>query len=309
MKYLVTGGSGFVGKRLCARLLGEGHEVNVLSRDPLRSRKLFAKEDQIKCFLWASPDKEIPNEALEGVSVVIHLAGEGVANKRWSAAQKARISDSRVFGTRSVVSAIKKQENKGSGPSVLISASAIGYYGNRGDEELNEDSAPASSFLAQVCRAWENEVNTIDLDARKVCVRIGVVLGTESGALSKLLPPFKAGLGGPVASGKQWMSWIHVDDLVAMILHAANTDSVEGAVNAVAPNPLRNADFSKTLAGVLGRPCLFPVPAFAMKTLLGEMSAIVLDSQKVSSKKISDSGFNFSYPDLKTALENLLDKK
>jgi len=237
--------------------------------------------------------------------VVIHLAGESVVG-RWSEEKKKAIRDSRVQGTRNLAAALAES---GAKPAVLVCASAVGFYGNRGDEHLNEQSAAGRGFLAEVCREWE-EASRIAVEAgiRTVNVRIGMVLSANGGALGKMLKPFKLGLGGRMASGQQWWSWIHVDDVVRGIHHAMRTESLSGPVNLTAPNPVRNAEFTKVLGSVLGRPAAFRVPEFALRLAFGEMAAeeLFLASQRVEPDKLQASGYRFRFRELRAALENLV---
>lgn len=279
MHIAITGASGFVGKNLIARLEGEGHTAQAVS---LRSK--------------LAPD------VFSHCDAVVHLAGEPVA-QRWTAAAKLRIRDSRVDGTRAVVAAMAASERR---PAVLVSASAVGYYGLRGDEVLTETSAPSHDFLGDTCVAWERESLAAEqLGVRVVNPRIGVVLGRNGGALEKMLPPFRMGVGGRIASGKQWMSWIHIDDLVSLILFAIKNPAVRGPMNAVASQPVTNAEFTKELAKTLHRPAIFPVPEFALKLLLGEMSSILIGGQRVVPQAALAAGFEFRYSELGSALAAL----
>ncbi|MCP5116821.1 MAG: TIGR01777 family protein, partial [bacterium] len=244
-----------------------------------------------------------PADSLRGADAVVHLAGEPVA-QRWTPETKRRIRTSRVDGTRTLVEAISKLSER---PAVLVAASAIGYYGSRGDEELSEEAPPGEGFLPEICQAWEKETDAAaQLGVRVVKLRVGVVLGLGGGALAQMLTPFRLGLGGRLGSGEQWMSWIHLDDVVGLVRHAIEQSKLEGAVNATAPNPVSNADFTRTLARVLRRPAFFPVPERAIRILFGEMSEILTASQRVVPKAAEAAGFKFSFPDLGTALKNLL---
>jgi uncharacterized protein (TIGR01777 family) len=283
MNIAITGASGFIGRNLSAKLTAQGHSTRAIS---LRSK--------------------IPHGALAGCDAVVNLAGEPVA-QRWTAPVKQRIRDSRVEGTRAVVAAIAALDRK---PSVLVSASAIGYYGERGDEILTEDSPPSKDFLGGLSVAWEREAREAEkLGVRVVCPRIGVVLGRAGGAVQKMLPAFRLGAGGRIGSGKQWMSWIHIDDLVNLIVFALSGSSsnpaLEGPVNAVAPNPVTNADFTRELAKTLHRPAIFPVPGFALKLLFGEMSSMLLGGQRAIPQAALAAGFRFRYSELGSALAAL----
>ena len=298
MEITITGGTGFLGKQLIASLVSAQHSVRVLGRSPKTGLTRAAQ-----VFLWDALQGDPPPDSLAGATAVVHLAGEPVA-QRWTPEAKRRIRETRIQGTRRLVSAFSRMAKP---PSVLISASAIGFYGSRGDEVLTESSGPATGFLAEVCRDWEAEADRAEaLGVRVVKLRIGVVLGVGGGALAQLLPPFKMFIGGQVGSGEQWMSWIHLDDVIGLIRFAMETPSLEGAVNATAPNPVRNADFTRVLARTLRRPALFTVPAKALTVLFGEMAEMLLGSQRALPAAAERAGYKFSYPDLGPALKNLL---
>jgi uncharacterized protein (TIGR01777 family) len=237
---------------------------------------------------------------------VIHLAGESIVG-RWTASKKARIRESRVTGTRNLAQALAMAKVK---PQVFVCSSAIGYYGDRGAEVLSEQSAPGAGFLADVCREWEAAAqHAADAGVRTVQIRTGVVLSPSGGALGKMLTPFKLGVGGRIGDGRQWMSWIDVQDMIAAIHHILQTDSLHGPVNMVAPKPVTNAEFTRTLAGVLSRPAIFPMPAFAVKLAFGEMGeTVLLGSQRVEPANLLASGYQFSFRDLRASLENVLRK-
>jgi uncharacterized protein (TIGR01777 family) len=299
MKALVTGATGFVGPRLL-RLLDS---PVVVSRSPERARRTVGNLAG-PIFRWDPMREPLPAEALEGVDVIYHLAGESVAEGRWTAAQKARIRESRVIGTRHIVQGIKQVDRK---PSVLVSASAVGYYGNRGDEELTESAAPADDFLAEVCVAWEREAMAAEqLGVRTVTARTGIVLGAGGGALAKMLTPFKLGAGGPLGNGKQWMPWVHVADLARLYVHAADTPSINGPMNAVAPNPVRNSEFTKALGRQLHRPAFMPAPYLGLRLLFGEFAQVLFASQRVIPRVALETGFVFQYPDIASALREIL---
>lgn len=299
MKALVTGATGFVGPRLL-RLLDS---PVVVSRSPERARRAVGNLAG-PIFRWDPMREPLPADALEGVNVVYHLAGESVAEGRWTAAQKARIRDSRVIGTRNLVQGLRQVEQK---PSVLVSASAVGYYGNRGDDELTESAPPADDFLADVCVAWEREAMAAEqVGIRTVTARTGIVLGAGGGALAKMLTPFKLGAGGPLGNGKQWMPWVHVADLARLYVHAADTASITGPMNAVAPNPVRNSEFTKALGRQLHRPAFMPAPYIGLRLLFGEFAQVLFASQRVIPKVALDTGFVFQYPDIASALREIL---
>jgi uncharacterized protein (TIGR01777 family) len=299
MRAVVTGATGLVGPRLL-RLLDS---PIVLSRDPDRARKSVGHlaGEIVRWDPMAGPP---PMAAFDGVDAVFHLAGESVAGARWTAAQKARIRDSRILGTRHLVKGITQAARK---PAVLVSASAVGYYGDRGEEELVETSAPAKDFLADVCVEWEREaVMAETVGVRVVTARTGIVLGPGGGALAKMLLPFKLGGGGPLGSGKQWMPWVHVADLARLYVHAAETGSIRGPMNAVALNPVRNSEFTKALARQLHRPAFIPAPYFGLRLVFGEFAQVLFASQRVIPKVALDSGFQFQFPDIVSALRDIL---
>jgi uncharacterized protein (TIGR01777 family) len=299
MKALVTGGTGFVGPRLL-RLLDR---PVVVSRNPERARQSIGHLAG-RIVRWDPLEGPPPPEAFDGVDTVFHLAGESVAEGRWTAAQKARIRDSRVVGTRHLVQGIAQASHR---PGVLVSASAVGFYGDRGDEELTESAAPAHDFLADVCVAWEKEALAAEQSGvRVVTARTGIVLGSGGGALGKMLTPFKLGAGGPLGSGRQWMPWVHVTDLARLYVHAAEHDSIRGPMNAVAPNPVRNSEFTKALGRQLHRPAFMPAPYIGLRILFGEFAQVLFASQRVIPRVALDSGFVFQYPDIAAALREIL---
>ena len=295
-KALVTGGTGFVGKRLCTLL-----EVpNVLTRSPESAPSELWKA---ACFRWVPDDELPPPEAFDGCEAVFHLAGEPLAEGRWTESKKARIRDSRVVGTRNLVAGLRALDSR---PPVLVSASAVGIYGSRGDEILNEQSQPASGFLGDVCRQWEAEaMRAEEFGMRVVTIRIGLVLGKEGGALARLVPLFKLGAGGRLGSGRQWMAWVHVEDLIRLLVFAAENSSLRGPVNGTAPNPVSNRGFTRALGQAVRRPALFPAPAFGLRLALGEFAEVLLASQRVVPKAAVDAGFQFQYSTIGTALSDL----
>ena len=298
MKILITGATGFVGRQVILHLRDRGHAIVVLTRDSEKAPVRLP----IACpiFSWQGGDQPPPQEAFEGVDAVVHLAGENIIN-RWTPSRKKAIIKSRVESTRQLVRAMQNLDHQ---PKVFVCASAIGYYGNRGDESLDESAEPGEGFLPDLCWQWEEAARQAEESGiRVVSLRIGVVLGHDGGALLPMLPPFRLGLGGKVGSGKQWMSWIHVRDLAGLVLHAIETDSIQGPVNAVSPQPVPNAEFTQTLAAVLKRPHLFPMPDFVLKIIMGEASQVVLTSQRVTARKAS--GYEFVFPELKAALEEI----
>jgi len=297
-RVLVSGASGLIGSALLPTLQSAGAVVVRLARPA--SNVAIDAEDRVA---W-DPAKEIAPEMVSGFDAVIHLAGESIAG-RWTDEKKKRIRNSRVIGTGHLAQAVARAKEK---PRVFISSSAIGFYGDRGDEVLNETSAPGSGFLPEVCRAWEDATRpAAEAGIRTVCLRTGIVLSRSGGALGQMLTPFKLGLGGRIGDGRQWMSWIDVQDMVGGIHHILKTDGLHGAVNMVAPRPVRNADFTKTLALALSRPAIFPVPAFVVKTVFGEMGAtLLLGSQRVEPGELVASGYPFRFSDLRASLENTI---
>ena len=298
MKILISGASGLVGKHLIPTLKAKGHAVYKLVR---KTPKSF---DEIE---WDSEKGfgEVEQAKLENFDAVVHLAGDNVASENWSDAKKRKIRDSRVVGTRILVDALKQLKNP---PKIFVSASAIGFYGDRKDEVLTEDSTPGEGFLPDVCIAWENEIEKAAQFAERVAfLRSGVVLAKDGGALEKMLTPFKFGVGGTVGSGKQWMSWIALDDLIEIFHFALENENSRGAVNAVAPNPATNAEFTETLGKVLHRPTILPIPEFAIKLLFGEMGeTLLLQGARVLPKKLEDAGFKFRFTNLEKAMKDVL---
>ena len=297
MKILVSGSHGLVGKALVRSLTGDGHEVIRLVRG---EHALGSPEVG-----WQPQQGRIDVEHLEGIHAVVHLAGENIASGRWSAEKKKAIRESRVKGTALLSNALAQLSRP---PSVFLSASAIGYYGDRGDESLTEKSAPGKDFLAGVCKEWEAATRpAVEKGIRTVYTRFGIILDPNEGALGKMLPPFRMGVGGRVGDGKQWMSWIALDDVVNGLKFLIEDESVQGPVNFVAPEPVRNAEFTNTLGRVLKRPTFFPIPAFGARLAFGEMAdALLLSSQKVEPSVLEDKGFMFTWPTLEPALQHLI---
>lgn len=300
MKALLTGATGLLGKRLVGAMLARGDEVRALSRNRAKGEEALPGA---KVFGWDAAGP-VPSDALQGVDAIFNLAGEPVGEGRWTDEKKKSIRESRIVGTRALVASIAKME-EGKRPRVLVNASAVGIYGDRGDEMLTEESAVGEGFLAEVCSEWEEEAKKAEaLGLRVVLARIGVVLAKEGGALAKMLPLFKAGIAGPLASGGQWMPWIHIDDAVGLLLHAAKSDAVRGPLNLCAPEPATNRVFTKTLGSVVHRPAFMPVPRFALHALYGEMAYVVLASQRVVPERALANGYAFAHSDLREALES-----
>lgn len=298
---LVSGGTGFIGSRVCTALQARGDTVHVLSRNPERARAQLKAGTPV--YGWNPESEKLPAEAVSDAKAVIHLAGETIAG-RWNSEKKRRIRDSRVVATRNLVESLTDAPEK---PDVLVCASAIGYYGGSGDTSFTEAAPAGDDFLAEVCQEWEAAAAEAEtLGVRVVLVRIGLVLGLGGGLLTQVLPPFKMGVGGRLGTGQQWMSWIHVDDVVGIILHSLQNGAVQGPLNATAPAPVRNSEFTKTLGTVLRRPTLFPVPTFGLKLMMGEFADFVVLSQKVLPERTEESGYEFRYPTLESALKDIL---
>lgn len=304
MRVLITGGTGFIGRPLCRELARAGHSVTVLTRDPAGAKARV--DPAVRLVGWQGfrgPTQELA-EALADSEVVINLAGEPIAARRWTPQVKSELRASREGTTSALVTACAKQAQR---PVLLVSGSAIGYYGPRGEEILTEESPSGSGFLASLCREWEGAARAAErLGIRVALVRIGVVLGRDGGALAKMLPAFRLGLGGPVGSGAQWMSWIHLDDLVRLLVFVME-QAPTGPVNATAPEPATNASFAQTLGRALHRPAWLPAPGLAVKLLLGEMAEeLLLAGQRVVPARAQALEFGFHYPDLPGALQDLV---
>lgn len=288
-----------VGSALIAALRPERHEIGRLVRSGSAS-----VADGSKLIRWEPPTGSIDLASLENADAIVHLAGASIAGGRWTAARKEVLRRSRVDATRHLVSGLVQLKNK---PRVLVAASAMGYYGARGDEILTETSPPGNDFLAQLCRDWESESTKAEHEGiRTVMLRFGIILAAQGGALKQMLPPFRMGVGGRLGDGRQWMSWIAIEDVIALIRYAIANESLRGPVNAVAPNPVTNAEFTSALAAVLRRPALFPVPRFVLRLMLGEMTDGLLASQRVIPASLTAKRFSFRRPELKGALESIL---
>jgi len=295
MNVLISGASGMVGTALSEALKAERHRVTILTRGNAGEGQVF----------WDPLKGALDSAALTGIDAVVHLAGENIAG-RWTASKKKAIRDSRILGTQTLSNALL---NMNTPPKVMICASAIGYYGNRGDEMLTESSAAGTGFLPEVCKDWEAASAAVEkAGIRRVLLRIGVILSTKGGALAKMLTPFKMGVGGVIGSGTQYMSWISLNDVIGAILFALNNQTLSGPVNLVAPNAATNREFTKTLGKVLGRPTIFPMPAFAAKLLFGEMANdLLLGSTRVKPERLAQAGYAFMDPQLEEAFEAVVD--
>ena len=296
MKFAIAGGTGFIGSALCARLAELGHTLVLIS-----SRPTPAQLPPNRAWVTWSPGQPGPwEEAVDGAAAVINLAGEPLPAKRWTAAQKEKIRSSRINTTRALVVAMGKAKKK---PSLLINSSAIGYYGPRGDEDIVEETEPGNDFVSQVCVEWEEEAQKAEsFGVRVVCLRTGIVLGKGGGALAKMVLPFKLCAGGPIGSGRQWVSWIQLEDEVGLIVHLLQKEDTSGAVNATAPDPVTMKVLCQLLGKVLHRPSWAPVPAFALRVLMGEMADVIVTGQRVLPAKAQQLGYTFKYPDLTEAL-------
>jgi uncharacterized protein (TIGR01777 family) len=303
MRVAVTGATGLIGQTLVKALADRGDQVVALSRDAERARQALG--DRVEAHSWPNPTGAPPPEAaLAGADAVVHLLGEPVA-QRWSDEAKERIRHSRVDGTRSLVQGLLAVAPDRR-PAVLVSQSASGFYGPRGDEELTEDAPAGDDFLAGVVVGWEGEATRAAAELRVALTRTGVVLSPEGGALAKMLPFFRLGVGGPVAGGRQYVPWIHLDDVVGALMFCLDNADAAGPVNLAAPNPVTNAELSRTLGRVLNRPAVLPVPAFALKLLYGEMAQIVVTGQRVVPARLNQLGYEFRHPDLEAALRDVL---
>lgn len=301
MRIIIPGGSGLIGRALTADLTAAGYEVVILSRSP---EKVKGLPGGARVEGWDGQSAAGWGHLADGAGAIVNLAGESLAASRWTAERKRRILESRVKPGQAVVEAVESAQNK---PGVIIQSSAVGFYGPRGDEEIAETAAPGTDFPANVCRAWEASAAPVgSMGVRLVIIRTGLVLSLDGGALPKILLPFKFFVGGPIGGSRQWWSWIHLDDVVAAIRFLIETETAPGPYNLTAPNPLTNAQFSRVVGRVLGRPALMPVPAFALQLLFGEMSTVLLDGQRVMPYALREAGFTFRFADAESALRDLL---
>lgn len=301
MRVLISGSTGMIGSALATRLRQQGDDVAGLARPTTRIRKRGRDAAGQSQIVHWDPLAGTLDRSADGAGAVIHLAGASIAGGRWTSARKHLLRDSRIAATHNLIDELKKLRRP---PGVFVAASAIGIYGDRGDEELTEASAPGEDFLAVLTSEWEEASSrAAEFGARVVLVRIGIVLDKNGGALPRMALPFRLGAGGRLGTGRQWMSWVALEDLLAIMQYAMHSNSITGPINAVSPRPVRNAEFTRLLAKVLHRPALFPAPAFALRLALGEMAnALLLSSQKVLPKKLATLGYHFAYPDLESAL-------
>ncbi len=301
MHVLMTGGTGMIGQALTQNLIDDGHDVTILTRNPDKKSTVPASAQLVR---WDAQSTEGWSYLIDDTDVVVHLAGESLADGRWSEERKTRIRDSRTLSGRALVSAIEQSTNR---PTALVQSSAIGFYGPRKDEAIDESGAPGSDFLAHVCFEWESATAPVErLGLRRPVARTGIVLGTEGGALPRIVLPFKMFAGGKIGSGKQWWSWIHLEDEVRALRFLIDHESATGPFNLTAPNPVTNQEFAETVGSVMGRPSMLPVPSLALSTMFGEMSTVLLDGQRVVPAILLEMGFEFHFAELENALEDLL---
>ncbi|HRK62448.1 MAG TPA: TIGR01777 family oxidoreductase [Candidatus Omnitrophota bacterium] len=302
MKIIIAGGTGLVGQNLIPALISAGHTLFLLSRRA--AQKNIFPLDRVQTLYWDGKNLGDWARCFEGADAVINLCGEGIADKRWSSQQKEKLRSSRLDSTRLIVKAIKQSSVK---PKVLVNASAVGFYGSVAEGEVEESRGHGQGFLADLCVDWEKAaLEAEELGVRVVLPRIGIVLDPKQGALAKMIPPFRWGVGGFLGSGKQWFPWVHIDDLVGMILFAISHEGSRGPFNACAPNPVRMKDFCASLGKVLDRPSCLPVPGFLLRFLLGEMASMLLGGQRAVPRKMLQSGFRFRYPVLESSLVSLI---
>jgi uncharacterized protein len=306
MKVAITGATGFIGSRLVKRLHDEGHRVLVFSRNAGLAHKVFPYQafPNLEILAYTPGVSGAWQDAIAGCDGVVNLAGEPIAEERWTPERKQKILNSRKLGTQKIVEAIAKVNPQ---PTVLVNASAIGYYGTSETATFDENSPSGRDFLAQVCQEWEAEAQKVkDAGVRLVILRFGIVLG-NGGALGKMITPFKLFAGGPIGSGRQWFSWIHIDDIVNLILQALTKPEMEGIYNATAPKPVRMTELSSTMGQIMNRPSWLPVPSFALEAMLGDGAVVVLEGQQVLPKRTLTSGFQYKYPNLPAALKQILE--
>jgi len=301
---IITGATGLIGRKLCSKLLEQGNEITIFTRNPEAAKKVA--KGATKYVRWNYHKPEEWKDYLNETDSVIHLAGSNLGAKRWNYEFKKELFNSRIDSTKQLVNTIKTCENK---PKSFITASAVGYYGDRGDEVLIEKSNPGKDFLSNLCYEWEKEAEKIeDQNVRRVSLRIGLTLSNEGGVLKKFLPPFKIFLGGPLGNGKQWFPWIHIEDLINILIHTIKTESLQGPLNAASPGIVRMNDFATSLGKVLHRPSIFQVPKFILKIAVGEFADAIVSGQKVSVTKLLNSGYEFKFENLEESLRDLLKK-
>jgi uncharacterized protein (TIGR01777 family) len=304
LRILITGATGFVGRALSERLLSEGHELSILTRNASNVPEFF-QDPRVKIFEWHDTNTLPPIDSTQGISGVINLMGENIAAKRWSSAQKQKLRDSRILATNNLTKVL--EENLSNPLDFFISSSAVGIYPVNQDATLTEESRIGHNFLATLCKDWEDAAYSLKKVKRIVIIRTAVVLEKHGGALAKMLPPFYLGLGGPIGDGNHFMSWIHLDDLVCLYVKAATDSSFEGCYNGTAPHPIDNFHFTKALGAALHKPTLIPVPAMMLKLVFGEMSTVILDSQKIISKRLPEANFSFRYETIESALNKIFE--
>jgi uncharacterized protein (TIGR01777 family) len=301
MKVIITGGTGLIGRALAADLASDGHQIIVLSRTPERASGL---PEGVRVERWDASTANGWSPLAEGADAIVNLAGESIAAGRWTEERKRLIRESRLNAGRAVVQAVELVTQK---PRVVIQASGVGYYGPHGDQEVSEEAPPGNDFLASVAREWEaSTVPVKDMGVRQASIRTGVVLSAKGGALVRMLLPFRFFVGGPLGNGRQWMPWIHLADEVAAIRFLIEKEEASGPFNLTAPNPLTNADFSRAVGRVMGRPALVPAPGLAMRLAFGEMATLLLDGQRAIPRRLLDLGFAFRFPHAQAALQDLL---
>ena len=301
-KIIVTGATGLIGRTLVQDLFTRGDEVTIFTRDPGKVERNLASSTRIVKWDYNKPDEW--KQHLNGIDIVIHLAGANLGARRWTDAYKKLVYNSRIISTRNLVEAIKSAEQK---PKAFICSSAVGYYGNRGDDYLSEDEEPADNFLAKLCADWEKEAAKIETNGvRRVSIRTGLVLIKNEGLLKQMIPSFKLFLGGYFGDGRQWFPWIHIDDIAGIYLHIVNNDVLNGAVNAASPGIVRMKQFTKILGRVLNRPSFLPIPKFTLKLVAGELGEYATDSQRVVMDKLLNTGYKFKFDKLEVALRDLL---
>jgi uncharacterized protein (TIGR01777 family) len=304
MRVIISGGTGLIGRQLAASLVKDGHQAIALSRDPQRRQEQMP--DGVQLAAWDAQSAQGWGELADGADAIVNLVGENLSAKPWSPAQKRRIRESRLNGGKALVEAVRQAKNK---PKMLIQSSAVGYYGPCGEEIITEDHPAGSDFLSQVCVDWEASTAEVEkMGVRRAITRSGIVLDKKEGALPRFLLQFRLFAGGPLGNGRQWLAWIHPQDEINAIRFLIDHPEASGAFNLASPNPKTNRDFGKAIGRVLHRPALIPVPAFALKIVLGEMSTVVLDGQRVVPHRLADMGYQFSHPEIQEAVKDVISK-